>query len=103
MKTLRYIAVVGMFLCTAAKDTSRLCFEKGRMAYVTQRSQADIRVRYVDHGEDARLRFRTYPANPGEWRVVGHNEPHDIKVFIEHRSGPDIVDVRVVKYGAQCM
>lgn len=67
------------------------------------RNQADISVRFVQQGEDARVQFRRNGARAqGVWHVVGKFENPDIKVFIDPFGRDGTVDVRVVDARPGC-
>lgn len=78
------------------------CSTHGDIAFVQNRNDADIRIRFVASGEDARIALRQQANDPGEWRVVSRYADPDLKVYIETTSGNDIIDIKIVDNAQSC-
>jgi hypothetical protein len=100
------LGVVGSFTLTAGASTThageQLCTSRGRLAFVQHRGLADVRVHFVNSGEDVRLTFVTHPDEDGEWHVVERWADPAIRVFVEEHGGQGIIDIKLVDLGPGC-
>jgi len=99
--------VLGMTLSLIARaDEVRqkvLCKQHGTIAFVQNRTDADIAIRFVTSSEHARISFHRNRSNaPGMWRVVSKYENPDYLVFVDSYRRTDTVDVRIVDYNPGC-
>lgn len=67
-----------------------------RIAFVQNRSSADLKIRFVSSNEDVRISFRKDADDPCECHIVGRSVAHDLDVYVESYAGDNILDVKVV-------
>lgn len=80
-----------------------LCVQQGYLEFVEYRSRADLLVRFVNAGEDARISLVERPMRPGEWGVARRGRRvNAVRAYIVQWAGQDVIDVRIVQSTPGC-